>query len=52
MRPKAENRKKKPYRSPRLVTYGDFRTITRAKGGSANDGGGPKPATKSSGGPS
>ncbi len=42
MKSKGENRKKKPYRSPRLVTYGDFRSLTRtsAKGGVKGDGGG------------
>lgn len=50
MKPKADG-KKKSYHAPRLVAYGDFRTLTRAKGGSANDGGG-KPVTKSSGPPS
>ena len=29
---------KKPYRSPRLTTYGDLRTITKAKGGTSSDG--------------
>jgi len=33
MKSKAQNRKKKPYSSPRLVAYGDFRTLTRSKGG-------------------
>jgi len=33
MNSKSENRKKKPYRPPRLVEYGDFHTLTRAKGG-------------------
>ncbi len=50
MKSKAD-RKKKPYHSPRLVVYGDFRTLTRAKGGGANDGGS-KPRTKAGGGPS
>jgi hypothetical protein len=36
---------KKVYRAPRLAVYGDLRTITKAKGGTADDGGG-KPATK------
>ena len=36
---------KKPYRAPRLAVYGDLRTITKAKGGTKNDGGG-NPATK------
>ena len=35
---------KKPYRAPRLVEYGDLRTITRAKGG--NMGEAPQPATR------
>lgn len=35
---------KKPYRAPRLVEYGDLRTITRAKGNNMADGG--LPATK------
>lgn len=48
MKSKRQDRKKKVYTSPRLVSYGDFRTLTRAKGGSANDGGG-KPRTKSGG---
>jgi hypothetical protein len=52
MKSKRENRKKKAYRPPRLVTYGDFRSLTRAKGGGANDGGGAKPATKAGGAPS
>jgi len=53
MKSKSQNRKKKPYSSPRLVAYGDFRTLTRvsAKGGTSNDGTG-KPTTKLSGGPS
>lgn len=37
--------KKKPYRSPRLVEYGDLRTITQGKGGNMDDGTG-APATK------
>lgn len=49
MKSKGENVKKKPYRRPRLVAYGDFRTLTRAKGGTSNDGGGQKPRTKLSG---
>ncbi len=50
MKSKAQNRKKKPYSSPRLVAYGDFRTLTRSKGGSSNDGQG-KPRTKLGGSP-
>ena len=30
--------KKKTYHTPRLVEYGDLRTITRAKGGTKSDG--------------
>ena len=37
--------KKKQYRSPRLVEYGDLRTITQGKGGNMDDGTG-EPATK------
>ena len=37
--------KKKPYRAPRLVEYGDLRTITRGKGGNMSDNPG-EPATK------
>jgi hypothetical protein len=37
--------RKKPYRTPRLVEYGDLRTITRGKGGNMNDDPTP-PATK------
>jgi hypothetical protein len=40
---------KKPYRAPTLKVHGDFRTLTAAKGGVDNDGGG-KPRTKASGG--
>lgn len=31
---------KKPYRTPRLVEYGDLRTITRAKASNRADGAG------------
>lgn len=37
---------RKPYHAPRLVEYGDLRTITRAKGGTGNDGGGNPPSKK------
>ena len=43
MKTKKDHRKKKPYRSPHLVTYGDFRSLTRvtgSKGGNKGDGGG------------
>jgi hypothetical protein len=39
---------KRPYRAPTLKVHGDFRKLTAAKGGGANDGSG-KPKTKSSG---
>lgn len=48
MKSKGQNqKKKKQYRPPRLVTYGDFRSLTRAgaKGGMKGDGGG-NPKTK------
>jgi hypothetical protein len=48
MKAATPSRKKKPYRPPRLVAYGDLRTLTMAKGGSRADGGG-KPSTKVSG---
>lgn len=37
---------KKPYRTPRLVEYGDLRTITRGKGGNMSDGTGQPPTKK------
>lgn len=40
MKPKSTVEKKKPYRPPRLVVYGDLRRLTKAKGGSRADGGG------------
>ncbi len=42
MKSKSTRREKKPYRSPRLVVYGDLRRLTRAKGGNKTDGGQPK----------
>lgn len=48
MTSKTTSQKKKPYRPPRLVVYGDLRSLTMVKGGTANDGGG-KPRTKLSG---
>jgi hypothetical protein len=39
---------KKRYQSPKLVTYGDLRRLTKVKDGASGDGGG-KPMTKSSG---
>ena len=38
--PPAETPKKKPYRTPRLVEYGDLQTITQGKGGNMDDGAG------------
>ncbi len=35
-----EAKKKRPYESPKLVTYGDFRTLTGVKGGTRGDGAG------------
>jgi hypothetical protein len=38
--PGAKRRRgRKPYRTPRLVVYGDLRRITGAKGGISTDGG-------------
>ena len=37
---------KKPYRTPRLVAYGNLRDITMVKGGLKGDGGGGAPATR------
>lgn len=51
MTTKPTGSKKKPYRSPRLVVYGDLRRLTAlvappaVKGGSKSDGGG-RPKTK------
>jgi len=49
MKAKATKPRKKPYRSPRLVAYGDLRTLTRTKKGTSSDGGGAKPSTRLSG---
>lgn len=48
MKSKTKEPKKKPYRAPRLVVYGDLRRLTMAKGGTAGDAG--KPSTRLSGG--
>ena len=40
--------KRKPYGAPRLVVYGNLRSLTMAKDGTKGDGTG-KPATKSTG---
>ncbi len=49
MKSKKTQTKKKAYRPPRLVVYGDFRSLTRAKGGTKGDGGGGKANTRVSG---
>ena len=53
MKPKTDAPKlpRRPYRSPTLKVHGDFRKLTAAKGGGANDGGS-KPRTKGAGTPS
>jgi hypothetical protein len=38
--------RKKPYRTPRLVAYGNLRDITMAKGGLKQDGAPTNPFTK------
>lgn len=42
--------KKRPFRTPRLTVYGNLIEIASAKGGTRNDGGSPKPNTRTSGG--
>ena len=39
-------RPKRPYRAPRLITYGDLRELALAKGGSKNDPGPTSPNSK------
>jgi hypothetical protein len=46
LKSEAENQARKPYRSPRLVVYGDLSRLTAMKGGNKDDGGG-NPDTKS-----
>ncbi len=41
----ASRESRKPYRAPRLVKYGDLRTITQGKAGNMTDGTG-MPATR------
>jgi hypothetical protein len=41
--------KKKGYRPPRLVVYGDFRRLTKGATGPARDGGAGSPKSKASG---
>ncbi len=50
MKSKAGRKKKKSYRQPRLVVYGDLRHLTMAKGGTKGDGG-KVTATRLSGAP-
>lgn len=38
MKAEATRQGKKPYRSPRLMIYGDLRRLTMAKGGKRSDG--------------
>jgi len=45
MKSGTENQARKPYRSPRLVAYGDLSRLTAAKGGNKGDGSG-NPMTK------
>jgi hypothetical protein len=45
---RATPQRKKSYRRPRLVVYGDVRRLTAVKFGMMGDGGG-KPSTKMSG---
>ena len=49
MKSKNPSTKKKTYRSPHLVVYGDLRRLTMAKGGTKKDGG--KAATRQNGPP-
>jgi hypothetical protein len=35
----ASKLKRRPYRAPKLITHGDLRTMTMAKGGALGDGG-------------
>lgn len=45
MKPKTANQTKKPYRSPRLMVYGDLRRLTMVKGGGSKEAGQPKTKT-------
>lgn len=42
--------KKRPYRTPKLITHGNLRTMTLAKGGGLGDGGS-NPKTRVASGP-
>jgi hypothetical protein len=50
MTSKRTNKRKKAYRSPRLVVYGGFRRLTKGSTGLARDGGGGATKSKASGG--
>lgn len=47
MKPRTMSQTKKPYRSPRLVVYGDLRRLTMAKGANKADTGGQTVKSKS-----
>lgn len=47
MKPRTMSQTKKPYRSPRLVVYGDLRRLTMAKGANKADTGGATVKSKS-----
>lgn len=49
-RSKAKASGKKRYRPPKLVVYGDLRTLTKVKMGAMNDGAG-RPMTRMAAGP-
>jgi hypothetical protein len=46
-RSERERKKKRPYRTPTLKTFGDLRALTKGKGGNRTDSGMPK--TRNSG---
>ncbi len=50
MKSKTARAKKRSYRRPRLVMYGDLRRLTMAKGGAKADAA--KPASRATGSPS
>jgi len=43
-RDEAPEQTKRPYRTPRLITYGNLRELALAKGGVRGDGGGTPPS--------
>ena len=49
-KPTSKRLKKRPYRTPKLTTHGDLRTMTLAKGGALGDGGS-NPKTRVASGP-